>query len=90
MNLMKIDECVFFLLNLANFSAKKCRFVFVKCVLQVTWAIIGGKAIFRTRPYNTVSLISRYHGLDPDHSVVMGFQCIIKNKNDQQIYLVHF
>ena len=34
------------------------------------------KIMYRTLPYNAPPLISLYHGLDPKHSVVMGFQCI--------------
>ena len=32
----------------------------------------------QTLPYNADSLILLYHALDPDHSVVEGFQCINK------------
>ena len=31
---------------------------------------------YQTLPYNADSLISLYHDLDPEHSIVQGFQCI--------------
>ena len=34
------------------------------------------KIMHQTLPYNAVSFISLYHGLDPEHSVLTGFQCI--------------
>ena len=34
------------------------------------------KILYRTLPYSTDSLTLLYHDLDPEHSVVMGFQCI--------------
>ena len=33
------------------------------------------KIMYRTLPYNATPLISRCHRLDPNHSVVTGFQC---------------
>ena len=43
------------------------------------------KIMYRTIPYNANSLISLYHALDPNHSVVLGFQCT----NNFQPYLFH-
>ena len=40
------------------------------------------KIMSRTLPYNAPPLIALYHGLDPEHSVVTGFQCTIFLKKD--------
>ena len=37
------------------------------------------KIMYWTLPYNADSLTSLYHGLDPEHSVVQGFQCILES-----------
>ena len=34
-----------------------------------------------TLPYNAPPLISLYHGLDPDHSIITGFQCNSSDPN---------